>query len=720
MLPIPILDDRSFEQLVREARDLIPRIAPDWTDENAHDPGITLLEMLAWHLEMQQYELDSLSLKHESKYLKLLGGTVLDRKAAATSVSFSSAEQVTFIPVGTQLKVGTLFFETVRSIAIIPDPKQIITLQRTDEIQHISQDMTNGRMVIYPFGEEGELGATMQIKLADPLPRKVPLSLWLELDRQDPGVRIPARYKDFTPSAYVAWSYFDDSIDGGQWLPVDMERDETYHLHQSGPILFELPTGDSAVRMLQVKLVNGEFDDVPRINRIVWNEVFSAQGQSWCMEQTFEGWSQQDVLLGKLEPIHVYLFHALYLEGDIQVQYFIHDNWIDISDEHYTCNHQVNQLEVILQPEFTPSMWASRIRIIAINSNFLAQQYLAVGTGISHQQYLLPIPSVFRDFTKLQVGTFCPVQGKMLWQDWESVMDFDDSNENSRHFIIDSMENKIQFSDGIHGISPSAESVANIRFISYRTGAGQAGNVKEDTIREMVLRKNSLRLTNLFPAYGGAEPETISEALDRIKFEMIDPTCGITTTDLEQRVMEVPGIRVTRVRAIAGYHLRIKDYPNQVAMGHISIVVVPKSSKSFPVPSEGLKKTIATHLEPFRLLTSQFHIIAPEYVKVTIRAIIVVSPQYEGKEHEVVRVLNEWLKPESSRHSDGWEFGKAIYKSDVYDMIHTVAGVEYIQDVWLMAEGNNVYQDEGGDIVVPPNGLAYSGMHDIEFMLRNS
>ena len=47
-LPKPTLDSRCFDQLVSECRALLSRVAPGWTDHNASDPGITLLELGAW------------------------------------------------------------------------------------------------------------------------------------------------------------------------------------------------------------------------------------------------------------------------------------------------------------------------------------------------------------------------------------------------------------------------------------------------------------------------------------------------------------------------------------------------------------------------------------------------------------------------------------------------------------------------------------------------
>ena len=49
------LDDQRFEDILHEAVGRLPWLCPQWTDHNAHDPGITILELMAWYKEMQQY-----------------------------------------------------------------------------------------------------------------------------------------------------------------------------------------------------------------------------------------------------------------------------------------------------------------------------------------------------------------------------------------------------------------------------------------------------------------------------------------------------------------------------------------------------------------------------------------------------------------------------------------------------------------------------------------
>ena len=73
-LEVPQLDDRTFDDLLTEARSLIPAVAPDWTDHNAADPGIALLELFAWLAEMLIYRADQVPDAQRQAFLRLLNG----------------------------------------------------------------------------------------------------------------------------------------------------------------------------------------------------------------------------------------------------------------------------------------------------------------------------------------------------------------------------------------------------------------------------------------------------------------------------------------------------------------------------------------------------------------------------------------------------------------------------------------------------------------------
>ena len=57
-LEAPDLDDRTWEQIVAQARALIPTYAPNWTDHNPSDLGITLIELFAWLVEGMIFRLN--------------------------------------------------------------------------------------------------------------------------------------------------------------------------------------------------------------------------------------------------------------------------------------------------------------------------------------------------------------------------------------------------------------------------------------------------------------------------------------------------------------------------------------------------------------------------------------------------------------------------------------------------------------------------------------
>lgn len=71
-IPLPPLDDRRYDDLVEEMRALIPRFAPKWTDHNASDPGIMLVELFAWLTEAIIYRLNRVPVPSELRFLELL------------------------------------------------------------------------------------------------------------------------------------------------------------------------------------------------------------------------------------------------------------------------------------------------------------------------------------------------------------------------------------------------------------------------------------------------------------------------------------------------------------------------------------------------------------------------------------------------------------------------------------------------------------------------
>jgi hypothetical protein len=74
---------RRFQDLMEIGRARLPALAPDWTDHNAHDPGIMLMELLAWVAEAQLYSLSRMRRDERASYAALLGVAPHGSRAAS-------------------------------------------------------------------------------------------------------------------------------------------------------------------------------------------------------------------------------------------------------------------------------------------------------------------------------------------------------------------------------------------------------------------------------------------------------------------------------------------------------------------------------------------------------------------------------------------------------------------------------------------------------------
>ncbi len=84
----PNLDDRTFEDLVEEARQRIAQSCPQWTDLSPGDPGVTLLEAFAYLTDILLYRLNRVPEKAYIQFLRLIGVSLQPPTAAAATLEF--------------------------------------------------------------------------------------------------------------------------------------------------------------------------------------------------------------------------------------------------------------------------------------------------------------------------------------------------------------------------------------------------------------------------------------------------------------------------------------------------------------------------------------------------------------------------------------------------------------------------------------------------------
>ena len=73
-IQLPDLDNKTFDDLMKEMIASIPKYSKKWTNFNPSDPGITLVEMLAWIAESLLYRANRIPVETYLNFLKLVAG----------------------------------------------------------------------------------------------------------------------------------------------------------------------------------------------------------------------------------------------------------------------------------------------------------------------------------------------------------------------------------------------------------------------------------------------------------------------------------------------------------------------------------------------------------------------------------------------------------------------------------------------------------------------
>ncbi len=107
-LPAINLDDRTWDDLVEEAKRRISAKCPEWTDFNPSDPGMMLVELMAWMTETVLYRLNRIPEQNYIKFLELIDVQLRPATPATTWVFFQpqqnlNEKDIKLIPLNTRV-----------------------------------------------------------------------------------------------------------------------------------------------------------------------------------------------------------------------------------------------------------------------------------------------------------------------------------------------------------------------------------------------------------------------------------------------------------------------------------------------------------------------------------------------------------------------------------------------------------------------------------------
>jgi hypothetical protein len=303
-------------------------------------------------------------------------------------------------------------------------------------------------------------------------------------------------------------------------------------------------------------------------------------------------------------------------------------------------------------------------------------------------------------------ATGSPVE---IWVRWHPVPDFYGSGPRDRHYVLDHLSGEIRFGDSRNGLIPPV-GTGNIRMASYRIGGGDVGNRAADTLIQLKTTVPYVdKVTNPEPAAGGAEAESQDSLLRRAPRALRHRHRAVSLEDYEDvALLASPG--VARTKCIPLYDLVQDPDAKQSQPGTVSLIIVPLTTDSKPVPSLELLDQVQSYLDVNRIPTADLVLVGPEYIRVDVEVdLALVSPEGASTvERDAAQALARFLHPlTGGLDQTGWDFGRAPHSSDLYALLEAVPGVDHIRGLQVTET------EERPGALVTGRFLVYSGQHSI-------
>jgi predicted phage baseplate assembly protein len=231
-LPAPNLDDRSFQDLVDEAKRLVQLRCPEWTDNNVADPGVTLIESFAFMVDQLIYRLNRVPDLNYIKFLDLLGEQLRPPSAAIAPVRFSLAVPKAtnvLIPAGTLVSTARrgqdppISFSTQSNLDLVSVSLEHILTQAAGQEAVAQGESIAEHSEFSCFSDLPQVGDALYVGLTQAAPSCI---IRISVDCRIEGIGVdPLR----PPLIAEGW-------DGQQWTKVELLKDTTGGLNQRGTI----------------------------------------------------------------------------------------------------------------------------------------------------------------------------------------------------------------------------------------------------------------------------------------------------------------------------------------------------------------------------------------------------------------------------------------------------------------------------------------------------
>lgn len=635
---VPDLDDVSFEELFEEAEKRLPAYADGWTDYNPSDPGIVLLELLAYLTDTYAYQLDAVTDEHRQKYLKLVGERPRPPEPATLRLSLAlpDGEEPVEVPAGTQLAVidrtdSREVFETTDDLVLTDaEIARVITDHSEGRTDQTLANGTEG-MFYRAFGGSVDPGNTMYLGIdGDPFGGKD--SLAVTVDFHDDDLPPTATHGDedpqFYPSVDVVWEYctdYENARSDDAWRRLSVARDRTYAFYRGGRVTLSRPDEwapdewgvdehgvldqEPGPIWIRCRVREGGYEIPPQFDSVQLN-VVRAGHRTTVEDETLVRTDPNDDLASLTEQTYRFQ-HAPVLEAEVTVDGDVWEAVEDLdnsapTDEHYVLDRT-----------------AGRVRF---------------GDGVDGR---MPDPSATVVAERYVHG------------------------------------------GGRDGNVPAT---STLHFVDRER------QVDDD------LALGELSVTAASAGTGGTDAESIDDAFRRVKRDLRTPYRTVTREDYEYVATHTPGLRFGRATALVE---EVEGAGVDDVGITVVVVPYAPLSQPRPEPSEGFLDAVSRHVDRHRLVTDRVTVEAPEYVDLSFDVDVQTSGWIpESRVRGAIESrLNEYVHPVGGFEGDGWPFGRPLYREELPAMLERIEFVDHVRDVSVHARGDARVDGDGNVLI---------------------
>ncbi len=694
----PRLDDRSFADLSAELKRRIPIHAPEWTDHNAADPGIALIELFAALGDNLLYRLNRVPEASRLEFLRLLAILPNPARVAQAQVRIAlppkALQPVTpeFLGGGTprlELSAGEVRFQALEEVTALPVELTAWIKQGYDgAVLAGGEDNLNTLL-------EDHLGSTPLLTKYQPLPLPAPAGGVLPAGVSTASSRDGRIWLALLAPAPVFKQLGNDAAAlqqvrgalAGQILNLGVRTDDILcgaADHARCPD----PGADPPRWPVRFEISTGRFSGAARrVDRVLYQRLtVVADGTAGLTRSGTLRLRLPDQAPDGSTPFGNWTADAFAppdpdLLGVGELPPRLDDDQL-----------AARVLAWIRLRRADPAHPPIRLRFIDANMVRVEQavtappEILGYGNGRTGQTGRLSRTPAILDSERIQV------RGVLGWENWTRVDDLALAGPDDPFYTLDPGDGTVTFGDGIHGRIPLPGEA--IRCQSYRYGGGVQGNLGAARINRVRAAcppgALALKATNPLPAEGGADAETQDAAAARIPTVLRTNDRAVAAEDFVTLALATPGTAVGRAHCLPRHkpHERVDGVP-----GTVTLIVLPTYDPlqpDQPTPDREQLRRVCAHLEPRRLVTTELYVTPPQYVRLSCS--VAVEPDAGAGEETLRRhvelALRQHLAPLPPYGPDGsgWPFGRAVRDRDCEAAVLRVQGVRLVNEVLIVGQ----------------------------------